>query len=58
MTHTYAVLEVSQRTYNEIKEKFEEAGYQQAFHDDGPFDPTKPSLIDMHGVALQLEGGK
>ncbi|MDQ3562701.1 MAG: hypothetical protein M3436_00700 [Pseudomonadota bacterium] len=44
MTHTYAVLEVSQATYDEIKAKLIEAGYNHAFH---------AHLIDMHGIALK-----
>lgn len=44
-THTYAVLKVSQSTYNEIREKLQTAGYDHAFHRD--------SIIDMHGIAIQ-----
>jgi hypothetical protein len=33
MTHTYAVLKVSQAVYDEIKAKFEAAGYEHAFYD-------------------------
>ena len=43
-THTYAILEVSPETYEEIKKKLEAASYQHAFHGD---------VIDMHGIALQ-----
>lgn len=43
MTHTYALLEVSLSTYNEVKQKLIEAGYEDALTDDG---------IDMHGIAL------
>ena len=46
-THTYAILRVSQAAYDEIKAKLEEASYDHAFHEDG--------LIDMHGIALQVE---
>ncbi len=49
MTHTYAVLEVSQAVYDEIRAKLEAAGYDHAFHED-------PDVIDMHGIALQAEG--
>jgi hypothetical protein len=48
VTHTYAVLRISKATYDEIKKKLEEAGYDHAFHDDGDGDV----LIDMHGIAL------
>lgn len=46
-THTYAVLEVSETAYAEIRTKLAEAGYQHAFHreHDG-------ELIDMDGIAL------
>lgn len=42
-THTYATLEVSAATYDEIAAKLKEAGYDHAF-DDG--------AIDMHGIGL------
>jgi hypothetical protein len=52
-THTYAVLEVSQATYDEIAGKLAEAGYDHAFHvDDGRV------LVDMHGIALAAEPPK
>lgn len=44
MTHTYALLEISQAAYDEIRQKLREAGYQHAFGDDGE--------IDMHGIAV------
>lgn len=46
-THSYAVLEVSNLTYNEIAEKLVTAGYQHAFGPDGE--------IDMHGIAIAVE---
>ncbi len=52
MTHTYAILKVSRKTYREIKEKLEAAGYQHAFHDDGDEDGV---VIDMHGIGLAEE---
>lgn len=49
-THTYAILEISQAAYEEIKAKLEAAGYQHAFHDnDGEI------VIDMHGIAVKGE---
>lgn len=45
MSHTYSVLPVSKRTYDEIKEALAEAQYTHAFHDDG--------IIDLHGIAIQ-----
>lgn len=49
MTHTYAILKVSQAVYDEIKEKLEAADYHHAFHEDvdGP-------IIDLHGIAFQV----
>lgn len=43
-THTYAELEVSADTYDEIAEKLRKAEYDHAFMDDG--------TIDMHGIGL------
>lgn len=45
-THTFAVLKVSQSTYDEIREKLQTAAYDHAFHENG--------IIDMHGIALQV----
>ncbi len=42
-THTYATLEVSATTYNEVKTLLTLAAYGHAFDGD---------LIDMHGIAL------
>lgn len=39
-THTIAEMEVSQQTYDEIKKKFEEAGYDHVFMPDGTMDMT------------------
>lgn len=46
-TYTFATMEVSQATYDEIAGKLREAGYDHAFvkSDDGV-------LLDMHGVAI------
>lgn len=46
-THTYAVLDISQEAYDEIRAKLEEAGYQHAFMPDGE--------IDMHGIAVSAD---
>ena len=46
-THTYAILEVSLRTYTEIKQKLEAAGYQGQFHDNG--------VIDLNGLAVKAK---
>lgn len=45
MTHTFAKLEVSEKTYKEIKEKLEAAGYHHAFVD---------GVIDMNGIGLAI----
>lgn len=44
MSHTYALLDVSPSSYEEIKAKLLEAGYSHAINDRGE--------IDMHGLAL------
>lgn len=50
-THTYAILEVSQSAFDEIKAKLVEADYGHAFSQDG-------KTIDMHGIALEAEEPK
>ena len=47
MTYTYAIMEVSQKTYDEIRAKLENAGY-------GDMIDCKGNL-DMHGIALNIE---
>ena len=54
MSHTYAILEVSESTYNEIGEKLRAAGYDQAFHEDNSLRSLNGIVIDMHGIALSL----
>lgn len=46
MTHTYAILDVSRRTFEEIAAKLKAAEYHHAFDRD---------VIDMHGIALRAE---
>lgn len=48
MTYTYAILEVSAQTFDEVLRKLREAGYDHAIDDDS-------RLIDMHGIALGKE---
>jgi hypothetical protein len=49
-THTYAILEVSQAAYDEIRMKLKAADYDHCFHEqDGRI------VIDMHGIALAEE---
>ena len=43
MTHTFAKLEVSKSTYEEIEYKLKEAGYDHAFTEEA---------IDMNGIGL------
>lgn len=43
MTHTYALVELSESAFSEIAGKLRAAGYDQAFHD---------NIIDMHGLAV------
>lgn len=53
MTHTYAILELSQHAFDEIATKMREAGYDHAFDvSDGK------SVIDMHGIGVQAEDAK
>lgn len=49
-TYTYAICEVSEATYQEIRAKLVAAGYDHAFHVDAGVE-----VIDMHGIALGLE---
>lgn len=51
MTHTYAILMISQAAFDEILEKLKAAAYHHSFHegDDGRV------IIDMHGIALQAK---
>lgn len=46
MTYTYAILDVSAPTFDEIAEKLRAAAYHHCFDRD---------VIDMHGIALQKE---
>lgn len=47
MTYTFATLDVSESTYNEIRAKLVDAGYEHAILADGD-----DELIDMKGIAL------
>jgi uncharacterized lipoprotein YehR (DUF1307 family) len=51
-THTYAILEISQAAFDEIKAKLEAVGYQDQFHDEG-----EHLVIDMHGIAVRAING-
>jgi len=50
-THTYAVLDVAQATFDDIHARLELAGYQHAFLHDG----AVVIRIDMTGIALAVE---
>ena len=55
-THTYAILEVSAATYEEITTKLREAGYKQVFHVEvRRASGVIHTVIDMHGIALAKE---
>lgn len=45
VTHTYAILEVSQAAYDEVAAELRNAMYHHVFHDD---------FIDMNGIALAV----
>lgn len=45
-TYTYAILEVSKGTFEEIKEKLK--GYEHVFHNNNEYG----TVIDMHGIAV------
>ena len=47
MTHSFATLEVSKETFDEISSKLREAKYDHSFIED--------DLIDMHGIAIKEE---
>ena len=47
MTYTYAILDVSRATYDEVRRLLDSAGYQHVFDRD---------VIDMHGIALRAVG--
>jgi hypothetical protein len=46
-THTYALMEVSQATYDEIADLFRKAGYDHVFMENG--------VIDMQGIGLSIK---
>jgi hypothetical protein len=50
-TYTYAIMDVSASTYNEIAKKFTEAGYDHVFHRD----VDGLVVMDMKGIALKNE---
>lgn len=46
MSHTYAILEISDSAWREIETKLRDAGYHHVFHND---------VIDMTGIAVRAE---
>lgn len=53
-THTYAILEVSEAAYEEIKTRLEIAGYQDQFHEQR----DHGLVIDLHGIAIAKQKEK
>jgi hypothetical protein len=51
--YTYAILEVSDAAYEEIKNRLEIAGYQHTFNQDH----EHGIVIDLHGLALAKQKG-
>lgn len=49
-THTYALLPVTQPTFDEIRLKLEAAGYQDQVHEE-----RARVTVDMHGLALVVD---
>lgn len=52
-TYTYAIVPVSQSTYDEVRKILSDAGYQHLLGDD-----EDGEVIDMHGLALQVKEGE
>jgi hypothetical protein len=50
-TYTFVTLDLSDASFNEIKQKLEAASYQHCFIDDG----NGKILIDMRGIAVKKE---
>lgn len=55
-THTFAVLEVSKETYEEIATKLRDAGYGHAFQGLVEENGRIYEDVDMHGIAIRQEG--
>ncbi len=55
MSHTFAILEISEAAYREIRARLVKAGppYDALFSHDGP-----DEVIDMHGIAVKVEREK
>lgn len=50
MSHTYAIIVLSPRSYREIRQNLEDAGYRHAIGDD-----SDGEVLDMHGIVF-IEG--
>lgn len=50
-THSFALLPVSEKTFQEIKDKLRTAGYHDQLLSDGKYG----EVIDMHGIGLVKE---
>ena len=44
-THTYAVMKISKKAFDEIAQKLKDAGYAHSF--------INSNEIDMHGIAIK-----
>lgn len=53
VTHTYAVLDVTQEFYREVRELLKAAGYEHAFNAD-----AEGEVIDMHGIAIRARAAE
>lgn len=53
-THTYAILDISEAAFDEIRDKLKAADYGHAFHQDG----DGHLVLDMHGIAVRKERGE
>lgn len=47
-THTYAILEVDETTYADVRARLAAVGYEHTFHEER----KHGEVIDMHGIAL------
>ncbi len=51
-THTFAVLELSKKSFNEIKDKLIKVGYEDYSF---VYDWDNNLTIDMHGIGVKIE---
>ena len=53
-THTFAILEVSKRTFDDISGRLIAAGYEHCFKTTG----AGVKIVDMNEIALAVDGQK